>query len=184
MVFNVKSAIKNKDDVTNQPLQNANAITKRQFGRLLESEKGAYEVCQEFFKDSTMLKDKSKIADIAAKARMFARGRKSESGAMKFLIGHFAAFGSLICSAAITYNPLVLLLWIPHTITTLGIAIVPSMMTKVRRNQPYVSMIAPIFKAEDKIIKEVQGYLEHREFAEYKVSLGGNQAAKAQEAGH
>lgn len=170
MVFNAKSAIQNKDGVTNQPLQNANAITKSQFGRLLKSEKGAYEVCREFFKDSAMLKDEPNIADIAANARMFARGRKNESGALKYLAGQFLALGAGVSATALILDaPLVWLAWIPHILMTGNIAIIGT------RSLPYASKIAPIFKAEDKIIKEVQSYLEYREFAKYRLSVGGNE---------
>jgi hypothetical protein len=151
---------------------------------LLESDKGSYEVCSEFFKDSPMLEDKSKIAAIAVKARMFARGRKNEISITKYLLfGHFPVLGGILSAAAAIMDiPAMHLGWVPHAVMTFFI----SVLAMGSQHRTYASRFPPIFKAEDKLIREVQAYLEYREFAEYRLSLGGNQVEakilKAQEA--
>ena len=148
-------------------------LSRQAFARLLLSDKGSHEVCQEFFKGSTLLDDKAKIADIAVKARRFAVGRRHESGAQKFLTGSFVVLGSLLTAVALYFRqPLLLLGWLPHA----GMTFVISHLATISR--PYAAKLPPIFAVDKKICAEVQRYLEHEEFAEYRVSLNAKPQVK------
>jgi len=116
-----------------------------------------------------MLEDKAKIADIASHVYRFAKGRKNESKAQKFLMGQYFVLGGITTAAALVFKiPLLLLAWVPHTLMTFVI----SKLATVSR--PYASNKPPIFKSDNKILKETQSYLEHLEFSEYKSSLNPN----------
>lgn len=71
-----------------------------------------------------MLEDKSEIADIATKVRRFAKGRKSEISATKYLLfGHFPVLGGILsATAAIMDTPVMHLGWIPHALMTFYIS--------------------------------------------------------------
>jgi hypothetical protein len=153
---------------TIQPFQGNKSptLSRPQFARLLLSDKEAHAVCQEFFRGSILLDDKVKIAEIAVKVRRFAVGRRHESSAQKFLVGSFVALGAVLTATAAYFKqPLLLLGWLPHAAITCMI----SHLATITR--PYASKIPPIFSADRKICAEVQRYLEHEEFGEYRLSL-------------
>ena len=149
-----------------QVLNNGQNLTKPQFYRLLNSEKGALEVCSDFFSKSVLLEDKLKTVEIASKVYRFAKGRKHESNAQKLLMWEYLILGGGAAAAAAIFKAPIFL--IGTLFMTFCTYIISNYATITR---PYASKIPPIFHVDDKILEETQKYLEHLEILEYKDSL-------------